>query len=145
MTRVDFYVLPQGVADPVATACKLCDKAVGQGLSVFVHAKPDLVEALDGALWSFRQGSFIAHERWPVATLLPPLPAILLGEEAPPNSHQQVLLNLAPEIPVWFSRFERTLEIVWGDAAERSASRTRFKRYRDQGFPLQTHELAANA
>lgn len=62
---------------------------------------------------------------------------------SPPESHQQVLINLAPEIPAWFSRFERVLEVVYGDDAERARSRQRFKTYRDRGFPLQTHELTA--
>jgi DNA polymerase-3 subunit chi len=143
VTRVDFYVLPAGTADPVLTACKLCEKAVGQGLAVYLHAAPDVAEALDGALWSYRQGSFLAHEPWRGQPVTAPVPPVLIGELEPPASHYQVLINLAEEIPAWFSRFERVLEIVCGDEAARSRSRSRFKSYRDRGFPLQTHELAA--
>lgn len=143
MTRIDFYVLPAGTADPLMTACKLCEKAVSQGLAVYLHAAPDRADALDGALWSFRQGSFVAHEPWRGQPLALPLPPVLIGEEPPPESHHQVLINLTEEIPPWFSRFERVLEIVCGDEAERARSRARYKRYRDRGFPLQTHELAA--
>ena len=143
MTRVDFYVLPETVTDAVATACKLCDKAAGQGLRVYVHAGPAQVEALDGALWSFRQGSFLSHERFDGQPPTAPLPMVLLGDGEPPDSHHQVLLNLGNDIPAWFSRFERVLEIVSGDADTRRRCRARFKRYRDRGFPLQTHELTA--
>lgn len=141
MTRVDFYVLPEGSLDPVPTACRLCDKAVGAGHRVFVYADPARVEALDGALWSFRQGSFLAHEPWPQARLEPPLPAILLGDEAPPDSHLAVLVNLMDTVPPWVGRFERALEIVYGDAATRARSRERYKVYRDRGYPLNTHSL----
>ena len=143
MTRVDFYVLPAGTPDPVLTACKLCEKAVNQGLRVYLHAAPDTVEALDGALWSFRQGSFIAHETWRGQPMAEPLPPVLLGELEPPSSHYAVLITLVDEIPAWFSRFERVLEIVCGDDDARRRSRARFKSYRDRGFPLQTHELPA--
>lgn len=143
MTRVDFYVLPAETLDAVATACKLCDKAVTAGHSVYVHAAPDLQDALDGALWSFRQGSFVAHERWLGTPLAAPVPKVLLGELEPPDSHLDVLVNLAPEIPAWFGRFERVLEVVSGNAAQRATSRARFKSYRDRGYPLQTHELGA--
>jgi len=143
MTRVDFYVLQAALTDPVATVCRLCDKAAGQGLHLYVCAPPRIAEALDGALWSFRQGSFLSHEPYRGQAPMPPFPRVLLGDIEPPESHQQVLINLAPEIPAWFSRFERVLEVVYGDDAERARSRQRFKTYRDRGFPLQTHELTA--
>lgn len=144
MTRVDFYVLPEGtVTDSVMTACRLCDKAVGSGQAVFVRAKPDLQELIDGALWTVRQGSFLAHERWLGQPLESPLPRVLIGEADPPESHLEVLINLDDDVPAWFGRFDRVLEVVSGDAAQRAASRARFKHYRDKGYPLQTHELAA--
>ncbi|MAY24842.1 MAG: DNA polymerase III subunit chi [Polycyclovorans sp.] len=141
MTRVDFYVLGAAVADPVATVCKLCDKAAAQGQKVYVRAPPDQQVALDGALWSTRQGSFIAHETWSGQAIAAPQPAVLMGEAEPPDTHLDVLVNLGTDIPAWFGRFERVLELVSGDAAQRAASRVRFKAYRDKGFPLQTHEL----
>lgn len=143
MTRIDFYILPPGVSDPVATACRLCDKAVAQGLHLYVQATPSLTEALDGALWSFRQGSFLSHEAYQGQALSEPLPKVLLGSVEPPESHQQVLINLGEEIPAWFGRFERVLELVYGDDTQRARLRQRFKTYRDRGFPLQSHELPA--
>lgn len=144
MTRVDFYILPEGATPEVAllTACKLCDKAVAAGLRVYVHAQePRLVEDLDGALWSFRQGAFIAHERYLGRSLEEPLPAVLIGDAEPPESHQGALLNLGADVPAFFSRFERVLELVSGSSVERARSRERYKDYRDRGYPLETHEL----
>lgn len=89
MTRIDFYILPAGdtAAHVVATACKLCDKAAAQGHRLFVRS-PDARqrEELDGALWSFRQGSFIAHESFHGQAVLEPYPWVLIGdaEEPPP-------------------------------------------------------------
>lgn len=144
MTRVDFYILPESARPPegaVMTACKLCDKAAGAGQRTYVHAgDPELLASIDGALWSFRQGSFISHERLG-ARLEAPLPMVLIGNGEPPADYQAVMINLAREVPPFFSRFERVLEIVDGDAAQRAQSRVRYKFYRDRGYELATHNL----
>jgi len=144
MTRVDFYILPETDGpggSVVMTACKLCDKATLGGSRVYIYAPTaELVDALDSALWSFRQGSFIGHERHP-GELLQPLPAVLIGSEEPPDAYQQILINLGAEVPPFFSRFDRVLEIVEGAAAPRAQSRVRFKFYRDRGYELNTHNL----
>ncbi len=123
------------------TACKLCDKAAGAGKRIYLYA-PDaaLADTLDSLLWSFRQGSFLAHERLGAA-MEEPLPAVLIGAAEPPESFHDVMINLGAEVPPFFSRFERVLEIVDGDAAQRAKSRERFKFYRDRGYELATHNL----
>ena len=147
MTRVDFYLLPEhgGPAEgPAMAACRLCEKAVAAGLRVYVHVPdPGLAEEVDGALWSFRQGGFIAHERDSGKAPEEPLPAVLIGAGEPPDSHHGVLVNLGLEVPDCFSRFERVLEIVASDATGRAQSRERFKFYRDRGYELKTYEQTA--
>jgi DNA polymerase-3 subunit chi len=144
MTRVDFYVLPEGAGPPegaAMTACKLCDKAAAAGKRIYVYAPdPALADTVDSLLWSFRQGSFVAHERLAPA-LAEPLPAALIGGAEPPEPYQDVMINLGADVPPFFSRFERVLEIVDGDAAQRAKSRERFKFYRDRGYELATHTL----
>src|SRR3546814_8045809 len=77
MTRIDFYILPEGGGpggSPVMTACKLCDKATAGGHRVYAHVHdPVTAEDLDGALWSFQQGGFLAHERYDGEPLDEPL------------------------------------------------------------------------
>jgi len=156
MTRVDFYVLPEAgqnnsvgnseagaklADDTVMTVCKLCDKAAGTGQRTYIYAPiAAQASALDAALWSFRQGSFIAHEQLG-APLSAPLPAVLIGDAEPPDEYQAVMINLSREVPPFFSRFERVLEVVDGNAAERAASRERYKFYRDRGYELAMHKL----
>lgn len=144
MTRVDFYILPEQAGpaqSPVIAACKLCDKAVSAGLRVYVHtADPVMADEIDGALWSFRQGGFIAHERHGAQALEVPVPPVLIGASEPPDSHHGVMVNLGLEVPECFSRFERVLEIVAGDAQGRAKSRERYKFYRDRGYELKTYE-----
>lgn len=147
MTRIDFYLLPEtaNAADgSVMAACKLCDKATSGGHRVYVHA-PDAAQAenLDGALWSFRQGSFIAHEKYLGQSIQDPQPMVLMGVVEPPSTHEGILINLGAEVPLYFSRFERVLEIVEGDAAKRAKSRERYKFYKDRGYELNTFEQNA--
>lgn len=160
MTRIDFYVLPESApsnsgdsstgnseasvkpADNVViTVCKLCDKAASAGQRTYIYAPlAEQAAALDSALWSFRQGSFIAHEQLG-APLSAPLPAVLIGDAEPPVEYQAVMISLSRKVPAFFSRFERVLEIVDGDAAERASSRERYKFYRDRGYELSMHKL----
>ena len=142
MTRVDFYVLPEASADgPLPTACRLCEKAAGSGKRVHVHAPDDEVaREFDRLLWIYKQGGFVAHER--IGTSDDPGPAaVLIGSGEPAASHRDVLVNLATDVPAFFDRFERVLEIVAGDTAQRGASRARFKFYRDRGLAPETHKL----
>ncbi len=145
MTRIDFYILPEGAAaadgGSIMAACKLCDKAVAAGMMIYVRTGDGTrASDFDGALWSFRQNSFIAHERYVGQGLEAPLPPVLIGAQEPPDSHHGVLINLDADIPDFFSRFDRVLEIVGGTTEQRQSSRERFKFYRDRGYELNTYE-----
>lgn len=143
MTRIDFYILPaEGGTDPVVAAARLCDKAVSAGKSLYVTT-PDMarLDALDDLLWTQRQGGFITHERFVRDAPVEPLPKVLLGDVEPPEGWQDVLLNLGQQVPPFFSRFERVLEIVPASAADRASSRQRYKFYRDRGYELNTNNL----
>ena len=144
MTRVDFYVLPDGADEgPLPTACRLCEKAAAAGKRVHVHAPDeDTAREFDRLLWVYKQGGFVAHERVGASDNPDPA-AVLIGGAEPLPSHRDVLVNLGAEVPAFYGRFERVLEIVAGDAAMRGASRARFKFYRDAGLAPETHKLDA--
>jgi len=147
MTRVDFYVLPETEdIGPVLTACRLCERAAGERLRIYAYV-PDsgLADDIDSALWTFKQGSFVSHERVEAKGEDMALASVLIGAGDPPSSHHDVLLNLGDEVPAFFSRFQRVLEIVHGDAETRARSRARFKFYRDRGYDLASHKLGARA
>ncbi len=59
-----------------------------------------------------------------------------------PDSRQNgILINLAQRVPSFFSRFERTLEIVTQDEEQRARSRQRYTYYRERGYPMQHFNL----
>lgn len=140
MTRVDFYVLPD--ADPAQRpllACKLAEKAYGQGLKVYIHTA-DAGEAarLDELLWTFKAGSFVPHALQSEATDAPP---VLIGHDHEPSGHIDVLINLGDDIPRFFSRFERVAELVDQRTELLAQSRERFRYYRERGYEPNTHRL----
>ena len=143
MTRIDFYVLPD--ADPAqrsVLACKLAEKAYGQGLKVYIHtASEDDSRRLDELLWTFRAGSFLPHAI--DSAVEDDAPPILLGHDREPAGHSDVLINLGAEIPRFFGRFERVAELVDQRPELLAQSRERFRFYRERGYELKTHQLKA--
>jgi len=67
---------------------------------------------------------------------------IVIDYLATEPAHDQVLLNLQPERPALFSRFQRLIEIVSADDEDRRLARERFKFYRDRGYEIRTHDLS---
>lgn len=143
MTRVNFYISPNQAAEAsLQLACRIAEKAYGKQSRVYVHTNnAEQAGRLDDLLWVFRQGSFIPHcqssdENRQEA-------AVLIGYDGLPEIQPDVLINLADEVPNFFTRFERVAEIVSGNEASRQAARERFKFYRERGYPLETHELTS--
>ena len=52
-----------------------------------------------------------------------------------------VMINLAPDVPGFFSRYARVAEVIDSDPARREAGRERFRFYRDRGYELKTHNI----
>ncbi|MFZ5620182.1 MAG: DNA polymerase III subunit chi [Pseudomonadota bacterium] len=146
MTRVDFYILPD--ADPAQRpllACRLAEKACGQGLKVYVHTATE-GEALhlDELLWTFRDGSFLPHAiakgTDPDSTESESVP-VLVGHDHEPSTHTDVLINLGAEVPRFFGRFERVAELVDQRPEQLALSRERYRFYRERGYELNSHQL----
>ena len=55
--------------------------------------------------------------------------------------HEEVLINLRNDLPSYFSRFRRVVEIVTADADDRAQARDRYRFYRDRGYEITTHDL----
>ena len=138
MTTIDFYF---NAADPLQVACRLAAKAIGQKKRMLVHA-PDaeLATRIDRMLWTWPAIGFVPHcaVHDPLAAETPVL--IRSGDESP--SDCQVLLNLGPQCPPHFERFDRLLEVVGAGEDERKAGRERYKFYLERGYKIANHDLA---
>jgi len=138
MTQIDFYT---HVDDKLKTACTLTGKAFARGLKVTVFCPdPELAQRVDRLLWTAPAIGFVPHcaPDDPLAQDTP----VIVDYRGDPLLHDEVLVNLRPEWPPFFSRFQRLLEIVSRDDADRAAARERFRFYRDRGYDIRTHDLS---
>jgi DNA polymerase-3 subunit chi len=138
VTTIDFYF---NAADRLQVACRLAGKAFARGDRLLVFAPdPELAKRIDRMLWTWPAIGFVPHclAGDALAADTPVLIA-LDGAAAPAGA---VLLNLGSDCPPFFERYERLLEVVSRDEAERRAGRTRYAHYRDRGCPIRNHDLA---
>ena len=141
MTRIDFYLLDREPARGRNRAvCQLTNKAFRLGHRIYIlTATSQHAADLDRLLWTFNAGSFIPHGL-NLTDMSGPLP-VLIGPAEPPVEFNDVLISLTPKVPECVSRFQRIAEIVDNDDMEKQLARERFRSYRDQGYPLNTHNL----
>lgn len=139
--RIDFYILSDESPDACARlSCRLAEKAWKAGHTVYIHAGSAAQAAeLDDLLWTFRDGSFVPHAR--LDERHDPPPPVLIGSTDPQDIAADVLINLAAEVPAFFTRFDRIAEIVDPAAAGRQAGRARFRHYREHGYEPGSHQL----
>jgi DNA polymerase-3 subunit chi len=144
VTQVDFYILKSDSDDArLHLACKIVDKATQLDHHVFIHStSDDEARQLDELLWTFSQGSFIPHRIVRGESTEAPLEPVLIGvNQSPAAGRWNVLINLAADVPEFFSRYERVAEVVDADAVRREQSRERYRFYRDRGYKLNTHQV----
>jgi len=138
MTQIDFYT---HVEDKLKTACTLAGKACAHGLRLTVCCPdPETAQRLDRLMWTTPPTGFVPHcgPDDPLAADTP----VIIDCGGDNLLHDEVLLNLRPECPQYFSRFRRLIEIVGVEDADRAGARERFRFYRDRGYEIRTHDLS---
>lgn len=139
--RVDFYLLSSSEASArLLLTCRLLEKAYLRGHRVFVYCNNQQeAEAVDELLWTFKENSFIPHNLQGEGPEPPPPIQIGYGDE--PRNFNEILINLADQIPPFYPRFRRVIEIVAHDEAAKELSRQHYREYRSRQCELQTHEI----
>jgi DNA polymerase-3 subunit chi len=141
MTQIDFYI---HVENKLQTLCTLAAKALAKNVRIMILTPDtDTTERVDKLLWSQPAIGFLPH--CSSQHRLAPVTPIILDHVAEPVVHEQVLVNLCDACPPLFSRFERLIEIVGLDEADRERARNRFRFYRDRGYEIRTHDLSQSA
>jgi DNA polymerase-3 subunit chi len=137
VTRIDFYHYAD---DKLRFACRLAAKAYDQSTRLVVYT-PDtkVLGDFDKALWTFQATRFVPH-CFAGTGMAPETPVILAssGDNLP---HHDVLLNLADEWPPFFASFERLLEIVASDDADKARARERYAFYRKRGYDIKVNAI----
>ena len=142
MTEITFHF---NVPELQTYACRFLRKAYGAGASVVVLGSAAQLAELDDALWRISATDFIPHGRsqsWGTADTPPPIVLLEALEHLP---HHDLLLNLGSGLVANFEQFERVVEIVGFEPAQRDAARSRWKDYSERGHNMVRHDLAQKA
>ncbi len=142
MSNVNFYLLNTHDQDDVYRfLCRLVDKTYQQQQQAYIHAF-SLQEAqrIDDLLWTFRDISFIPHQ---IEEATPgPIPvSITIGTEAPKKTSYDILFNLTHEVPHFFSKFSRIIEMVSEEKICKTHARKKYKVYKEENCSLTTHNI----
>jgi len=142
VTKVDFYILEEGSSqDRYRLACRVAEKAWQSGHRVLIHtASLEEARHVDALLWTFRDQSFVPHDLLGQAD--PALAPVLVSFGTDSGGEHDVLINLTPEVPAFFSSFERVIEPLDAAPGIREAGRERYRFYRDRGYPLTNLSIA---
>jgi len=141
VAQVDFYSTTDTHHEAAAVLlCKVIEKACKQGLKVFVHTpSPRHARAFDQLLWTFKETSFVPHQRSDDG---PPLysPVIIGGGEVT-RGEATLLANLSPDLPPTLQGFERIVDVAGGADPGLSEGRRRYRGYLDLQLDLKHHRL----
>jgi DNA polymerase-3 subunit chi len=139
MTVIDFYT---HCADRFEVASRLVTKAWAQHGSVRVLTDgEEATTAFGRFLWLFPATGFLPHCR--LASPLAAETPILVDHGMQHEGPAAVLVNLHPEPPPFFARFERMAEVVGADDESAAAGRDRWKFYKARGYEVRAHDLSA--
>lgn len=138
MTRIDFYF---NVDNKFHQVAKLAQVALPKQRRLFIFTSgDDAVAQLETMLWAHPPTGFLPHCRsnHHLAAETP----IVLDWEGTLLPHDDILINLTPVHPSFFSRFRRLIELVGVDETDRMEARSRYRFYRDRGYEIGSHDAA---
>ena len=139
MTEIEFHT---GVSDRVGFAGRMLRKAYRKGARVLVTAAPEVLAALDRALWVDEQRDFVPHVRMPGAAraIAARTPIWLSGGVV--DGAPKVCVNLGADPGADLEALARLIEIVSTDPEDVVAGRERWRAYKAQGLQIVHHDHA---
>jgi DNA polymerase-3 subunit chi len=137
--QVDFYVLARTTQSAEQLACRLAMMAWEQGhrVAVCTASDPD-ARRLDELMWDDPPGRFLPHATGADDGSAPVQILAGHGDIAP---HRDLVINLCMDAVPGPERFARLCEIVPADSAQRNASRSKYRNYRELGLDPKTHSM----
>lgn len=140
MTKIDFYV---GMHEQLDFAYRLVRKAYRQQEKLMVTGENEILKEFDVLLWNAVPTDFIPHcfvEKENIAEKTPIVLSVLGWQSA----SYDILINLGRNLPRYFSRYQRLLEVVGSDVLAIKAARSRYRIYKNQGYFIKSHKIIAS-
>jgi DNA polymerase III subunit chi len=138
MTRIDFYF---NVDNKFRQVAKFAEVALARQRRLFVFTScDDAATQFETMLWAQTPTGFLPHCRsnHHLAAETP----IMVDWQGTTLPHDDILINLTPTHPSFFSRFKRLIELVGVDENDRMEARSRYRFYRDRGYEIRSHNAA---
>lgn len=140
MPRADFYLIakPRFLEQPLLLVCELAKKAFASQQPTLILVRDlEQAEAVDELLWAFDEDSFIPHQLAgdddDVNT------AVLIVPPGVETAARPLVINLRESCAT--GPFERVLEVVPADSAERDGSRLRWRDYLQRGCEVSKFDM----
>jgi DNA polymerase-3 subunit chi len=140
MPRADFYLIdkPRFREDPLLLVCELAKRAFGaEQLTLILTRDFEQAEAIDEYLWSFDEDSFIPHQL--AGDDDDANTAVLIVPPGVEVADRPMVINLRDTCAP--GQFDRVLEVVAADPAEREGSRARWSEYKKAGVEVKKHDM----
>jgi DNA polymerase-3 subunit chi len=140
MTRADFYLIdkPRFRDDPLLLVCELVKKAYAAEQPTLILARSqEQAEILDEKLWEFDDDSFIPHQL--AGDDDDSITAVVIAAPGGATADRPLVVNLRDECAP--GAYERVLEVIAADPAEREGSRVRWSEYKRRGFEVNKYDM----
>jgi len=140
MPRADFYLIdkPRFREDPLLLVCELAKRAFAAEQPTLILTRDfEQAEAVDEYLWSFDPDSFLPHQL--AGDDDDDNTAILIVPPGVEVADRPMVINLRDTCAP--GQFDRVLEVVAADPAEREGSRSRWAEYRKAGLDVTKHDM----
>ena len=134
MTRIHFYQISGGLEATPLLLSQLITNALARRRDILIHVS----DQNQAALIEPRLAQLCPA---PLALTVDACRPVTLTCNQDPGHHHGLLINLAADIPPWFSRFERMAELVYDQPGLVADKRASYRFYRDRGYPLHFHAL----
>jgi len=140
MPRADFYLIdkPRFREQPLLLVCELAKRAHAAQQPTLVLARDfSQAEAIEELLWEFDQDGFITHQL--AGDDDDHINAVLIVPPGVDTPDRPMVINLREECAP--GHYDRVLEVVAADPAEREGSRTRWTEYKRRQFEVAKHDM----
>ena len=138
--QADFYLIakPRFAGKPLLLVCELARKAFAAQQTALILCRDFAqAEAVDDLLWAFDEDAFIPHQL--AGSDDDEETAVLIVPPGIDTLDRPLVINLRETCPA--PGYQRVLEVVPADDAERIGSRERWKEYVRQGVEVTKFDM----
>lgn len=140
MAKADFYILNNhDHGARLSFLARLVEKATKLGHRIYIHTNSSQqATEIDDYLWSYKIESFLPHNLSNNRDISAP---VTIGHSKTCEHHNDLLINLASELPGFYKNFDRIAEIVIQDDIILKELRSHYRQIKGDGTEALIHDF----